>query len=88
MNMTNDELVQAIEVADKKVRECGTGTPRYEPLLQHLKALLAEQRRRAEQPLPAPVMAPAGPLWVQPVGSKETGGPRDAPARPRDPARV
>lgn len=24
----------------------------------------------------------------QPVGSKETGGPRDAPARPRDPVRM
>lgn len=25
---------------------------------------------------------------VQPVGSKETGGPRDAPVRPRDPSRM
>lgn len=25
---------------------------------------------------------------LQPVGSKETGGPRDAPSRPRDPARL
>jgi hypothetical protein len=25
---------------------------------------------------------------LQPVGSKETGGPRDAPARQRDPARL
>ncbi|MCZ8033121.1 MAG: hypothetical protein O9339_20685 [Rubrivivax sp.] len=73
--MTNEELAQAIEVADKKARECGTGQPRYEPLLAHLKALLAEQRRRAEQrpewsgPLPAvqPVLVPVtlpAPTWA------------------------
>jgi hypothetical protein len=60
--MTNEELAQAIEVADKKVRECATG-PRYWPLLTHLKALLAEQRRRAEQPVLVPVTLPT-PTWV------------------------
>ena len=69
--MTNEELAQAIEVADKKVRECGTGQPRYEPLLAHLKALLAEQRRRAEQrpewhvTLPTPTWVPRPP-WEPP----------------------
>ena len=65
--MTKEELSQAIEVANKRVCECGHATPRYEPLLTNLKALLAEQRRRAEHPLPTPVMVPTGPLWVQPV---------------------
>lgn len=76
MSMTNEELAQAIEIADKRVRECGTGQPRYEPLLQHLQALLAEQRRRAEQPLAPPVMSPTGPLWVQPVIVQPTWVPR------------
>lgn len=73
--MTNDELAQAIEVADKKVRECGTAQPRYEPLLAHLKALLAEQLRRAQAPV-APAI-PTGPLWVQPVIVQPTWVPRD-----------
>lgn len=64
MVLTNEELAQAIEVADKKVRECGTGAPRHEPLLEHLKALLAEQRRRAVQETPPPIVAP---IWVQPA---------------------
>lgn len=64
MGLTNAELAEAIEVADKKVRECGTGQPRYEPLLEHLKALLAEQRRRAVQEHPLPLVAP---IWVQPA---------------------
>jgi hypothetical protein len=64
MGLTNDELAQAIEVADKKVHECSTGSPRHEPLLEHLKALLAEQRRRAVQERPPQIVAP---LWVQPA---------------------
>lgn len=50
MVMTNGELAQAIEVVDRKVRECATALPRHEPLLTHLKALLAEQLRRAQIP--------------------------------------
>lgn len=77
--MTNEELAKTIDVADKKVRECGTGQPRYEPLLAHLKALLAEQRRRAEQrpewhspvpavqPVPVPVTLPTPTLVQQPA---------------------
>ena len=59
MQMTNEELAQTIEITDKRVQQCGTGQPRYEPLLQHLKALLAEQLKRATA---APVLAPAAPV--------------------------
>ena len=78
MGLTNEELAQAIEVVDKKVRECGTASPRYDPLLEHLKALLAEQRRRAVQELPGQIVAP---LWVQPV----TVHPQWAPQTPWQP---
>ena len=45
--MTNDELAQEIEVSDQRVKYCRTAQDRYAPHLEHLKALLAEQRRRA-----------------------------------------
>lgn len=64
MLMTNNELAQAIEVANQRVRDCGTGQPNYEPLLEHLKALLAEQRRRATA---QPVFTPAVPVQVHPA---------------------
>ena len=55
MNLTNTELAEALEVADERVLMCSTSSPRYQPLLEHLKALLAEQRRRAEAPQPKPL---------------------------------
>lgn len=69
MQMTNAELAQAIEIANQRVRQCGTGQPLYEPLLDHLKALLAEQRKRATTAapfaptLPQPTFMPAAPPW-------------------------
>ena len=68
MNMTNAELSEALAVADGRVHMCGTGSPRYQPLLEHLKALLAEQRRRAEAPQPKSLPWVPQPLWApQPV---------------------
>jgi len=78
--MTNDELVQAIEVADKRVHQCGTGSPRYDPLLSHLKDLLAEQKRRAETR--ELVFAPSGPIFVQPWTVQPTWAPTQPWAPP------
>ena len=47
--MNNSELLQAIVVCNKSVHGCDSESPRYEPLMNHLKALLAEQLLRATQ---------------------------------------
>ena len=64
MSMTNDELAQAIDAAERMLRESAPIHPRHAPLLEHLKALLAEQRRRATTP--ALQVGPIAPLLVQP----------------------
>lgn len=70
MSMTNDELRQAIEDAAKLVRTTASDSPVYHDAVKHMRALLAEQQRRAAvtlAPVVAPVVAPTGPQWVQPV---------------------
>jgi hypothetical protein len=73
MNMTNDELRQAIEDANKLVRTTAQDSPVHDDIVKHLRALLLEQQRRS---LAAPVIAPTGPLWVQPVIVQPTWVPR------------
>ena len=65
MSMTNDELRQAIEDAAKLVRSTAPDSPVYDDTVRHLRALLAEQQRRAGQALP--VFTPVGPVLVQPA---------------------
>ena len=48
--LTNKELEEAIDDIDGRLRICNTELPRYNPLLEHLKGLLAEQLRRAQTP--------------------------------------
>lgn len=76
--MTNDELRQAIEDANRMLSALTKDSRNYGDLLAHMNALLAEQRRRAEAPS---VSAPVGPLWVQPVVVQPTWVPR-APWQP------
>lgn len=71
--MTNDELRQAIEDANKLVRTTAPDSPVHSDVVRHLRALLLEQQRRSATP---PVVAPAGPLWVQPVVVQPTWVPR------------
>ena len=47
--MNNLELSQAIEICNKSLFMCDHLSPRYEPMMNHLKALLAEQLRRATE---------------------------------------
>ena len=75
MSMTNDELRQAIEDANRLVRQVSKDARNYADLCAHLNVLLAEQQRRARMPTPA--LAPTGPLWVQPVIVQPTWVPRD-----------
>lgn len=65
MSMTNDELRQAIEDANKLVRTTAADSPVHTDIVRHLRALLTEQQRRAGQTLP--VFTPVGPVWVQPM---------------------
>ena len=73
--MTNDELRQAIEDATKMVRATAPDSPVHGDVVAHLRALLLEQQRRS---MAAPVVVPAGPLWVQPVVVQPTWVPRPA----------
>lgn len=73
--MTNEELAQAIEVADKRVKECRTGQGRYAIYLEHLKNLLAEQSLRAVAAQP---QAPIAPAWTYPVFVQPTWVPQPA----------
>lgn len=75
MSMTNDELRQAIEDANKLARTTAPDSPVHNDVVKHLRALLAEQQRRAALPA-APVVAPTGPLLVQPVLVQPTWVPR------------
>lgn len=84
MSMTNDELRQAIEDANKLARTTAPDSPVHNDVVKHLRALLAEQQRRAALPA-APVLAPTGPLWVQPVIVQPTwapGGTGNPPWKP------
>lgn len=68
MSMTNDELRQAIEDANKRISTTSSGAAWFGDLVEHLLALMAEQQRRAVAqqayepsptvwPTPAPVPA-------------------------------
>ena len=61
MSMTNDELRQAIEDANVRVRTTAPDSPVHDDVVTHLRALLLEQQRRSTT---APVVVPAGLLWV------------------------
>jgi hypothetical protein len=56
--MNNDALARAIEFTNSQVHKCATAEPRYQMLTEHLSALLATQRRRAEL-----AQQPAQPGW-------------------------
>ena len=71
--MTNDELRQAIEDANVRVRTTAPDSPVHDDVVTHLRALLLEQQRRSTT---APVVVPAGPLWVQPVVVQPTWVPQ------------
>ena len=60
--MTNDELRQAIEDANKLVRTTASDSPVHNDFVKHLRALLTEQQKRSAA---APASVPTGPLWVQ-----------------------
>jgi len=45
--LNNDELAAAIEWAYVRIRQTGTGCASYQPLVDHLQALLYEQLQRA-----------------------------------------
>jgi len=72
--MTNNELRQAIEDANRMVSQVSKDARNYSDLCAHLNALLAEQLRRATAA--TPVVAPSGPLWVQPVFVQPTWVPQ------------
>ena len=77
MSMTNDELRQAIEDANRMVSQVAKDTRNYADLCAHLNALLAEQQRRAA--MPATVVdptGPVGPVWVPPVTVQPTWVPQ------------
>lgn len=48
--LTNRELQDAIAFWQKELRDCYTSIPRslFEPILDHWRALMTEQRRRIE----------------------------------------
>jgi len=48
--MTNEELSAAIAWVDDRLRHTGTGHEYFKDYMKHLKDLLAEQVRRANQP--------------------------------------
>lgn len=53
--LSNAELVAAIAAAETMVKTTGTGSALYGGMAEHFRALVAEQRRRAEErPFPAP----------------------------------
>lgn len=62
--MTNDELRQAIEDANKLVRTTAPDSPVHADVVNHLRALLLEQQRRSAAP---PLVVPVAPVWVPPV---------------------
>lgn len=45
--MTNDELAKALATTQDRLRMVGTAYAEYPILVEHLKALLAEQLKRA-----------------------------------------
>jgi hypothetical protein len=47
MKLSNAELADAISITYERIRKTGTGCGSYQPLVAHLKALLAEQLKRA-----------------------------------------
>ena len=61
--MTNQELAQAIEVADQRVKISSASHPGYEMHLAHLEALLIQQQLRAAERATEP-MGPSTPTWV------------------------
>ena len=62
--MKNEELQDAITMANAMVKATGQDSPRFALLLDHFHALLREQQRRA---VATPTLAPSLPVWVQPM---------------------
>jgi hypothetical protein len=67
MSMTNNELQDAITMANAMVKAAAQDSRTYAPLLAHLNALLKLQQQRAEQVPQWPTQPAPMPTWVQPM---------------------